>query len=174
MQYSNKLFNVLTRGKHTLFVVAQMDGKRKRDPDKLRLQIANMLSVEPRLIVANHDYDGLPEGRWFCFRFKAALPPRLRRPSVGEDRHRFVAKSSVLNFIIEDEPKPKQAKERNIMPGSEEAVREGDTPTIPPISSSDITMLLLQRQMAQDELLTQVLKNQQYLAEIVGQMALKL
>jgi len=127
------------------------------------------------LVVANHDYDGLPEGKWFCFRFKGQIPARIRRPSIDEDRHLFCAKAAVLNFVDETKPVHKTDAVLETMPGTEdEPMREGDTPTLPPISSSDITMLLMQRQMAQDELLTKILENQQYLAEIVGRMALKL
>ena len=170
--FDGKKFNVLVRGQDTLFVVAQMDGKRKRDADKLRLQIANMLSVSSKAIVPNHDYSGLPEGKWFCFRYKKGqIPARIRRPSLEEDRHLFCAKELVLHFpeAEAEAPKPEGKEFKTLLPSDDddEPRREGDTPTLPPTDTNALIMLLIQRQ---DEQMRQT----QMLAELMGRLALKL
>lgn len=167
MQFDSKRFNVLVRGKHTLFVVTQKkpDGS-MRDPELLRKQLANMLFTDLRSIVPNHDYDGLPEeGQWFCFRFKGSIPRTIRRPSIETGNHEFIAKEAVLNFVDETKPVHKTSTVFRTMPGTEdEPMREEMAAPTPNIAANDAMLILL----------TEVLKNQQYLAEIIGKMAMKL
>lgn len=169
--FDGKKFNVLVRGQDTLFVVAQMDGKRKRDADKLRLQIANMLGVSSKAIVPNHDYSGLPEGKWFCFRYKKGqIPARIRRPSLEEDRHLFCAKELVLHFpeAEAETPKPKGKEFKTLLEDDDdEPKREGKTPTLPPTDTNALIMLLIQRQDEQ-------MKQTQMLAELMGRLVLKI
>lgn len=153
MQFDSKKFNVLVRGKHTLLVIAQMDGKRKRDVDKLRLQIANMLSVDAKAVIPNHDYDGLPDGKWFCFRYKGQIPARIRRPSINEDRHLFCAKEAVLNFVDETKTVKKTNTVLGAMPGTEgeSIVREEDAAPVPTMSGTTIEKALIQILDVQDK-----------------------
>jgi len=169
--FDNKKFNVLVRGKHTLLVIAQMDGKRKRDVDKLRLQIANMLSVDAKAVIPNHDYDGLPDGKWFCFRYKGQIPARIRRPSINEDRHLFCAKEAVLNFVDETKPVKKTNTILEAMPGTEdEPIAREDEATPMPTISSDVMATILTRILdRQDE----QAKQMEMLAEIIRVAALK-
>lgn len=169
--FDNKKFNVLIRGKHTLLVIAQMDGKRKRDAEKLRLQIANMLAVEAKAVVPNHDYDGLPEGKWFCFRYKGQIPARIRRPSVDEDRHLFCAKAAVLNFVDETKTVKKTKTVFETMPGTEgdvAAAREDEAAPMPTIGSDAMVTILTRILDRQDE----QAKQMEMLAEIIRLAAL--
>lgn len=166
--FDSKKFNVLVRGKHTLLVIAQMDGKRKRDADKLRLQIANMLSVDAKAVIPNHDYDGLPDGKWFCFRYKGQIPARIRRPSINEDRHLFCAKEAVLNFVDETKPVKKTNTVLEAMPGTEDEPEQAATKAEVRQASDTqaLIMLLIDRQDEQA-------KQMEMLAEIIRVAALK-
>ncbi len=171
MQFDSKKFNVLIRGKHTLLVIAQMDGKRKRDVEKLRLQIANMLSVEAKVVVPNHDYDGLPEGKWFCFRYKGQIPARIRRPSIDEDRHLFCAKTAVLNIVDETKPVKRTNAVLETMPGTEgegAAAREETAVPTPTVGSDAMVTILTRILDRQDE----QAKQMEMLAEIIRLAAL--
>lgn len=173
--YDNKKFNVLIRGKHTLFVVTanKPDGS-KRDPELLRKQLANMLFVDLRSVIPNHDYEGLPKGQWLCYRFKGSIPRTIRRPSIEAGSHEFIAKEVVLHFPEAEAEAPKGKEFKTLLEDDDKPQREGDVLTLPPVSNSDITMLLMQRQEQQDALMTKILENQQMLAELMGRLALKL
>ncbi len=157
--------NVVVRGKHTLFMftATKPDGT-KRDVDIARQQLAHILKVPLVRILHNHDYEERPEGAAYVFRFKAALPDRVRNP---DGKGEFIAKKIVFHFPEETAETPqRQGKALEAMPGTEDDEPEVKAPNATPADTTELILRLIDRQDKQAEQL-------QMLAEIIGKMALQ-
>lgn len=96
--FDAKKFNVMRRGGDLLVAItAAKTAKAKRDPEKVRAAIGHMFGINPKRVVPNHSYGGLPPGEWLCFRIKGfSVPDRIRDPGGS---NLFAAKGIWLHEV---------------------------------------------------------------------------